>query len=42
MKIEAKIDKVLSRGKVIVDGGRYIGSKGDGVYLKRDLSQMLI
>jgi dihydropyrimidinase len=42
MKIEAKIDKVLSRGRVIVDGDRYIGSKGDGDYLKRGLSQMLI
>ncbi len=42
MEIQAKIDKVLSRGKVIVDGDEYLGSKGHGQYLKRGTSQMLI
>ncbi len=42
MEINAKIDKVLSRGRVIVDGDRYVGTKGDGAYLERGLSQMLI
>jgi len=42
MEINAKVDIVLSRGKVIVDGDRYLGSPGDGVYLKRGMSQMLI
>jgi dihydropyrimidinase len=42
MTIEARIDKVLSRGKVIVDGDEYLDSKGHGQYLKRGLSQMLI
>ena len=42
MEINAKVDKVLSRGRVIVDGDRYVGAKGDGAYLKRGLSQMLI
>ncbi len=42
MEINAKIDMVLSRGRVIVDGDRYVGATGDGVYLKRSLSQMLI
>ena len=42
MKIEAKIDKVLSRGKVIVNGDEFLGSKGYGRYLKRGTSQMLI
>jgi dihydropyrimidinase len=42
MEINAKVDKVLSRGTVIVDGDRYVGTKGDGKYLKRGLSQMLI
>ncbi len=42
MEINAKIDMVLSRGRVIVDGDRYVGTKGDGAYLKRSLSQMLI
>ena len=35
------VDTVLSRGKVIVDGGEYLGAKGDGRYLKRGLSQYL-
>ena len=35
-------DTVLSRGKVIVDGGRYLGSKGDGRFVKRGLSQYLV
>jgi dihydropyrimidinase len=42
MEINAKVDKVLSRGKVIIDDDRYVGSPGDGVYLKRGMSQMLI
>jgi dihydropyrimidinase len=42
MEINARIDKVLSRGKVIIDGDRYVGSRGDGSYLKRGMSQMLI
>jgi len=42
MKINAKVEKVLSRGRVIVDGDRYLGSRGDGMYLARGPSQMLI
>jgi dihydropyrimidinase len=42
MEINAKVDKVLSRGKVIVDGDHYVGSVGDGAYLKRGPNQMLI
>jgi dihydropyrimidinase len=42
MEIQARIDMVLSRGKVIIDGDRYLGSPGDGVYLKRGMSRMLI
>ena len=40
MTIEATIDQVLSRGKVIVDAGTYVGRKSDGQYLKRGLSEM--
>ena len=40
--VPALVDTVLSRGKVIVDGGAYLGSKGDGQFVKRDLSQNLI
>lgn len=40
MKIDAKIDTVLSRGKVIVDDGRYLGSKADGSFLRRAMSML--
>jgi dihydropyrimidinase len=40
--IDGHVDTVLSRGKVIIDDNRYLGSKGDGVFLKRGLSQYLI
>jgi dihydropyrimidinase len=42
MEISGSPSVVMSRGKVIVDGGSYIGTKGDGRYIKRGLSQMLI
>ncbi|GBD83643.1 D-hydantoinase [bacterium BMS3Abin02] len=42
MEINATIDHVLSRGKVIVEGGEYVGTKGHGQYLKRGMSQLLI
>jgi dihydropyrimidinase len=41
-EIDGHVDTVLSRGKVIVDETGYIGSKGDGRYVKRGLSQYLI
>jgi dihydropyrimidinase len=41
-EIDGHVDTVLSRGRVLVDGGEYHGSPGDGQYLKRDLSQYLI
>ncbi|MBN9606250.1 MAG: dihydropyrimidinase [Actinomycetales bacterium] len=41
-EIDGHVDTVLSRGKVIVDGGEYLGAKGDGKYLKRDLTQYLV
>ena len=40
-EIAGKVDTVLSRGKVVVDHGEYLGSKGDGRFLKRGLSQYL-
>ncbi|GAB3796501.1 dihydropyrimidinase [Humibacter antri] len=40
-EIDGRVHTVLSKGKVIVDDGRYVGAKGDGVYLKRGLSQYL-
>ncbi len=41
-EIDGHVDTVLSRGKVIVDGGEYLGSQGDGRYVKRGLSQYLV
>jgi dihydropyrimidinase len=41
-EIDGHVDTVISRGKVIVDGGEYHGVKGHGQYLKRGLSQYLI
>jgi dihydropyrimidinase len=42
MHINGKVDTVLSRGRVIVADDRYVGTKGDGRYLRRGLSQLLI
>ena len=41
-EIDGHVDTVISRGKIVVDGGHYLGAKGDGRYLKRGLSQYLI
>jgi len=41
-EIDGHVDTVISRGRVIVDDNRYLGSAGDGQYVKRGLSQYLI
>jgi dihydropyrimidinase len=41
-EIDGHVDTVLSRGKVVVDDNQYLGTKGDGRYLKRGLSQYLV
>lgn len=41
-EIDGHVDTVLSHGRVIVDGGEYRGTKGDGTFIKRGLSQYLI
>ncbi|PVW03608.1 dihydropyrimidinase [Microbacterium sp. Gd 4-13] len=41
-QIDGHVDTVLSRGRVIVDDGAYRGTKGDGRFVKRGLSQYLI
>ncbi|AZZ55399.1 dihydropyrimidinase [Rathayibacter iranicus] len=41
-EIDGHVDTVISRGKVVVDGGAYVGAKGDGQYIPRGLSQYLI
>ena len=40
-EIDGHVDTVISRGKVIVDGDQYIGSQGDGRFMKRGLTQYL-
>jgi dihydropyrimidinase len=41
-EIDGHVDTVLSRGRVIVDDGAYVGRKGDGAYIRRGLSQYLV
>jgi len=41
-EIDGHVDTVISRGRVLVDEGRYEGATGHGRYLKRGLSQYLI
>jgi dihydropyrimidinase len=42
MEISGNVATVLSRGKVIVEDATYVGSRGDGRYMKRGPSQLLI
>ncbi|MCR8670810.1 dihydropyrimidinase [Agrococcus sp. HG114] len=41
-EIDGHVDTVMSRGRVIVDGGEYRGRPGDGSFVKRGLSQYLL
>jgi dihydropyrimidinase len=41
-EIDGHVDTVLSRGTVVIAGGKYLGRKGHGQYLRRGLSQYLI
>ncbi|MVU83738.1 dihydropyrimidinase [Nocardia sp. ET3-3] len=41
-EIDGHVDTVLSRGRVLVDAGQYLGSAGHGRFVKRGLSQNLI
>jgi dihydropyrimidinase len=41
-QITGHVDTVLSRGKVVVDGGEYLGAKGDGQFLARGTCQYLV
>ncbi len=42
LEVTGKVKCVLSRGRLIVDNGEYLGKPGDGQYLKRGLNQYLI
>jgi dihydropyrimidinase len=35
MTIKGVVDTVMSRGKVIIEGGKYIGKAGDGQFIRR-------
>jgi dihydropyrimidinase len=41
MEITGRVDTVLSRGRVIIDGGEYHGTAGHGQYLHRETCQYL-
>jgi dihydropyrimidinase len=41
-EIDGHVDTVISRGRIVVDDNTYLGTKGDGKYIKRGLSQYLI
>ena len=41
-EIDGHVDTVISRGRVIVDAGAYLGSAGHGRFVKRALSQNLV
>jgi dihydropyrimidinase len=41
-EVAGHVDTVISRGKVVVQGGEYLGTKGHGRYLKRGQSQYLM
>jgi dihydropyrimidinase len=42
MEVTGKVESVLSRGRLIVDNGDYVGKPGDGVFIRRGLNQYLI
>ncbi|MEX0795296.1 MAG: dihydropyrimidinase [Acidimicrobiia bacterium] len=41
-ELAGKVDIVLSRGKTVIAGDEYLGSPGDGQYLRRGTNQYLI
>jgi dihydropyrimidinase len=41
MQITGKVDTVLSRGRVVVEGNAFHGATGHGQFLSRDLCQYL-
>jgi dihydropyrimidinase len=40
-QLTGKVGTVLSRGRVLIDGGEYLGEAGHGRYLRRDTCQYL-
>ena len=42
IEVAGQVEAALLRGKLIIDGDKYLGTKGDGSYLKRDLCTALL
>jgi dihydropyrimidinase len=42
MAITGRVETVLSRGEVVVDGGRFVGAQSHGRFLRRGTNQYLI
>jgi len=42
MQMTGQVSKVFLRGKLVIDGVDYLGRKGDGTYIKRDVSSNLL
>ena len=42
VEIDGGIELVMSRGRVVIEGGSYHGVAGHGQYLRRGLSQYLV
>ncbi len=41
-EIQGRSDMVMSRGRVVIDDGAYVGAKGHGSYLRRERCQYLL
>jgi dihydropyrimidinase len=41
-KVTGRVDTVLSRGKVVIEAGRYVGDKSHGRYLPRKTNEYLV
>ncbi|MDH3192867.1 MAG: amidohydrolase family protein, partial [Acidimicrobiia bacterium] len=41
-EVQGRIDLVMAKGKVLIEGNQYHGKKGDGEYLRRGTNQCLI
>ena len=42
LEVAGKVETVLSKGRVIIEGNEYVGTAGDGEYLRRDFNQYLV
>jgi dihydropyrimidinase len=40
-EVRGAADTVLSRGKIVVDAGEFLGSPGDGRFVKRQRSSVV-